>query len=144
MIIWLQACVRTVIEGLLSSGNLREGVQIDPYVDDVMIHVKAHIDDAKDRVDHAVPLVLAGFEKAGFPVNRAKDISSDQEEPAKTLGIFWSGSKEDVLRCKYLAETPPPTRRQLVSCVNSVYDPLGFVLGHVTYGRALGRCAKDY
>ncbi|XP_034076932.1 uncharacterized protein LOC117549272 [Gymnodraco acuticeps] len=77
------------------------------------------------------------------PEDRAKDIQernlfSDDMPLQRTLGVTWSITA-DTFMFQVAAEQKPFTRRGVLSTVNSIYDPLGFLTPVTIQGRLLLR-----
>ncbi len=79
-----------------------------------------------------------------FPSSeRAKDLkdldfSKDPIPLQRSLGISWN-LKTDCFTFKASQDLKPFTRRGILSTINSLYDPLGFVCPITTQGKALVR-----
>ena len=77
------------------------------------------------------------------PEDRAKDIQdrnlfSNDLPLQRTLGVSWNIAA-DVFMFQVAAERKPFTRRGVLSAVNSIYDPLGFLTPVTIQGRLLLR-----
>ncbi|GFT58099.1 DUF1758 domain-containing protein [Trichonephila clavipes] len=113
----------------------------DLYVDDLITGTNSK-EDAKKLVCQVIELM----KKGGFPIRKwASNESSvleslptelrsssgslhiEEDHLMKILGIIWN-SKEDTFRINI---SPPnevrPTKRQLLSTIAKIYDPLGFL-----------------
>ncbi|GFT77846.1 integrase catalytic domain-containing protein [Trichonephila clavipes] len=113
----------------------------DFYVDDLITGTNSK-EDAKKLVSQVIELM----KKGGFPIRKwASNESSvleslptelrsssgslhiEEDHLMKILGIIWN-SKEDTFRINI---SPPnevrPTKRQLLSTIAKIYDPLGFL-----------------
>ncbi|XP_054722391.1 uncharacterized protein LOC129232176 [Uloborus diversus] len=113
----------------------------DFYVDDLLTGTNSK-EDAKKLVSQVIELM----KKGGFPIRKwASNESSvleslppelrsssgslhiEEDHLMKILGIIWN-SKEDTFRINI---SPPnevrPTKRQLLSTIAKIYDPLGFL-----------------
>ncbi|GFV43261.1 DUF1758 domain-containing protein [Trichonephila clavipes] len=113
----------------------------DFYVDDLITETNSK-EDAKKLVSQVIELM----KKGGFPIRKwASNESSmleslptelrsssgslhiEEDHLMKILGIIWN-SKEDTFRINI---SPPnevrPTKRQLLSTIAKIYDPLGFL-----------------
>ncbi|KAF4736060.1 hypothetical protein FOZ62_009465, partial [Perkinsus olseni] len=90
-------------------------------------------------------LALLRFEEDGFPVAVQETVWYNQKEAAKVLGVAWLGTEEDVLKVEFQAPSvPPTTRRSVLAMLNSLYDPLGFLLELSTKGRLIMRKIAAY
>ena len=54
------------------------------------------------------------------------DLDFNKLPIKRTLGIIWD-TKSDLLKVKAVLKTFPCTKRGLLSCVRSIFDPLGIV-----------------
>ena len=82
--------------------------------------------------------VLISFpesEVENFPTN--KDFDSENLFP-RTLDVSWN-NEQDYFMIKTCLPDRPFTKRGVVSTVNSVFDPLGFVSPVVLGGRLVQR-----
>ncbi|KAF4732230.1 hypothetical protein FOZ62_013922, partial [Perkinsus olseni] len=85
------------------------------------------------------------FEEDGFPVAVQKTVWYNQKEAAKVLGVAWLGAEEDALKVGFQAPSvPPTTRRSVLAMLNSLYDPLGFLLELSMKGRLIMRKIATY
>ena len=79
-----------------------------------------------------------------FPVeDLAKDLmltnlSKDSLPTQRTLGISWD-LLSDAFTFNFSSDEKPYTRRGVLSCLNSFYDPLGFVTPVLIKGKLLSR-----
>ena len=71
--------------------------------------------------DHAKGLKNLDFSKEELPVEKA-------------LGVYWDVEK-DIFTFKLNMKEKPLTRRGMLSCISSVYDPLGFAAPFLLDGR---------
>lgn len=77
-----------------------------------------------------------------FPIDESsavvKDLSLEGEESPreKTLGLIWDVNY-DTLSVKINNMVRPSTRRGILACIGSVYDPLGIVAPYVLNGKIL-------
>lgn len=112
-------------------------IKHDFYVDDLL--------SGADTVDTAIEKqqqVISVLQSGGFQIRKwssnhhqvtehmddaAKELCSDSASTLKTLGIMWS-PKFDKLSIK-VTSTPSPvtTKRQLLSEVSKLFDPLGWI-----------------
>ena len=54
------------------------------------------------------------------------DLDFNEVPIERALGIIWD-TKSDLLKVKAVSKTFPCTRTELLSCVSSIFDPLGIV-----------------
>ena len=54
------------------------------------------------------------------------NINTDSLPSERTLGLEWDAEK-DILRFRFRLPDKPATRREILSCVSSLFDPLGIV-----------------
>ncbi|GFX42353.1 DUF1758 domain-containing protein [Trichonephila clavipes] len=113
----------------------------DFYVDDLITGTNSK-EDAKKLVSQVIELM----KKGGFPIQKwvsnessvleslptelrssSGSLHIEEDHLMKILGIIWN-SKEDTFRINI---SPPnevrPTKRQLLSTIAKIYDPLGFL-----------------
>lgn len=67
---------------------------------------------------------------------RDLDLRSGSLPTQWLLGVFWD-LETDALTFKVCSPGKPFTRRGVLSIVNSVYDPLGFVVPAILEGRKI-------
>lgn len=111
------------------------------YVDDCLASVETVEEAVRLAKQLSVMLSLGGFRLHKWVSNRPQVLSaipaaeSDsrlvQLGPTntllqKTLGLFWC-RESDSFRFKFDLPTRPATKRGILSCIASLYDPLGFV-----------------
>ena len=75
------------------------------------------------------------------PEERAKDVKDldlrqDVLPTQRALGVQWN-LEDDQLTFSVSVPEKPPTRRGVLSLVNSLYDPLGLVAPVVLVGKLL-------
>ncbi|KAF4683648.1 hypothetical protein FOZ60_008812 [Perkinsus olseni] len=135
---WLTANVREVLYRLSKQSEFES--EVLPYMDDLALLVG----DGKDIITQQHALVQR-FEEDGFPVAVQETVWYNQKEAAKVLGVAWLGTEEDVLKVEFQAPSvPPTTRRSVLAMLNSLYDPLGFLLELSTKGRLIMRKIAAY
>ena len=67
---------------------------------------------------------------------RSLDLHQDNLPAQRSLGVFWD-LETDAFTYKVSIPDKPPTRRGVLSVVNSVYDPLGLAAPVLLHGRLL-------
>ncbi|GFY36056.1 integrase catalytic domain-containing protein [Trichonephila clavipes] len=121
--------------------SLRNTALEDFYVDDLITGTNSK-EDAKKLVSQVIELL----KKGGFPIRKwgsnessvleslptelrssSGSLHIEEDHLMKILGIIWN-SKKDTFRINV---SPPnevrPTKRQLLSTIAKIYDPLGFL-----------------
>ena len=58
------------------------------------------------------------------------------------LGVLWN-IEEDVFKFKVNMKEKPKTRRDMLSTLSSVYDPLGFVAPFILHGKRILQHLSD-
>ncbi|XP_062594609.1 uncharacterized protein LOC134256031 [Saccostrea cucullata] len=61
-------------------------------------------------------------------------LSMDFSDPVRSLGLLWD-IKQDAFTYQLFDDVKPFTRRGILSTVNSIYDPLGFIAPVILGGR---------
>ena len=106
------------------------------YVDDLVSSV-SNASEAKEMQEFSVRVLTdAGMELRKW---RGNEIPCDPEAGDKVLGLKWKTS-DDLLSIAALGESDRPsvwTRRSLLKCVASVFDPLGLAAPAVVPGKIL-------
>ena len=131
--------------------SVRRAVLESMYVDDLLCSTKT-TEEAADLVKGLKNVLLkGGFNITKFMATEEESLSSLPEEDrtqndkvcmtdavCKALGIQWA-LHEDVFMYEAKAIKPDITlsRRHLLSCVSSLYDPLGLVIPVIIAGRML-------
>ncbi|XP_037051788.1 uncharacterized protein LOC119085478 [Bradysia coprophila] len=127
------------------------------YVDDLIDNT--HTEEEAVQLIQDVQFIHrhAGFEMRNFASN-SKDVlrslNSSSENVVKTLddkinlttervlGLYWNTELDTFTYClKFVkvhpVDTHPPTKRQILSAVMSIFDPLGFLAHFVIYVKIL-------
>ncbi|KAL5020965.1 hypothetical protein ScPMuIL_000120, partial [Solemya velum] len=73
-----------------------------------------------------------------FPVTDLVEVKVGDENLQRSLGLIWD-TQEDVFRFNLEIDTQPFTRRGVLSLVNSIFDPLGFIAPVTIQGKLLLR-----
>ena len=146
----------------LSDGNaqdiVRSALQNNFYVDDCLISVPTAVEGNK-----LASQLVTTLSKAGFCLNKwasndprslvglyhmkeGKTVIGMPVEGGlieRTLGLEWD-TLTDSFRFSVSLPDRPPTRRGILSCVSSLYDPLGFVSPVLLPAKALlqGLCKR--
>ena len=112
------------------------------YVDDCVSSVP-NSSDAEKFQEHSInALQSAGMDLRKW---RGNTIACSPEAGSKVLGMAWS-TEEDTLTVAAVSDMKRPstrTRRKLLTCVASIYDPLGLASPTVLPGKMLlQRCWK--
>ncbi|XP_065197586.1 uncharacterized protein LOC135829110 [Sycon ciliatum] len=110
-------------------GRLRDSL----YVDDCIASVQTN-----DAARQFKKIGTACLETAGMDLRKWKcnvSLADDEvQSSGKVLGLCWNG-EEDSLRIPVPPDCDDPTtKRQLLHCVASLYDPLGFASPYVLQG----------
>eukprot|EP00105_Crassostrea_gigas_P003711 XP_011416649.1 PREDICTED: uncharacterized protein LOC105320413 [Crassostrea gigas] len=124
-----------VDDGLKSCGSTREAINILQKTKDAMkeygglrLHKFAsnekEVMEASDSNDLSKNIVDLNFEK---------DVLTQS-----SLGLLWD-LQTDTIRFKISSEDKPSTRRGVLSVVNRLYDPLGFIAPVVIQGKIILR-----
>ena len=108
------------------------------YVDDCLVSVLSSADAEKLQELSINLLQGAGMELRKW---RGNTIPCDGDASSKALGVEWC-TKEDVLAVAAIGDVKSKgtwcwTRRSLLKCVASVFDPLGFASAAVLPGKML-------
>lgn len=131
----------------LQSEDLRETVTAlkeDTYVDNLM---KTAVDiEGLKRFKEEATMIM---ESAKFPVHKWESnvLELDTEaNPSKILGYKWD-KREDTIEInteiKGNADKSQVTKREILSQLSSVYDPLGLISPTIVHGKAIYRDACD-
>ncbi|GAA52861.1 hypothetical protein CLF_108975 [Clonorchis sinensis] len=65
-----------------------------------------------------------------------RNLTTDPLPMERALGVQWD-TESDTLVIVFNLPTKPPTRRGVLSCISSLYDPLGFVSPWLIPGKCL-------
>ncbi|KAM3938230.1 uncharacterized protein RB166_011994 [Leptodactylus fuscus] len=147
---------RTAQEGESEYGiDARDFVEKDFYVDDGLKSLpteEAAIDLLKrtqgmlyranlrlHKIASNSPAVMRAFESSDYaPVFKDIDLGSDCPPVQRSLGLRWNLSA-DTFSFQINCADKPFTKRGVLSVVNSLYDPLGFVAPITIQGKSLLR-----
>ncbi|XP_062619955.1 uncharacterized protein LOC134281515 [Saccostrea cucullata] len=69
-------------------------------------------------------------------------LNMDFGDPVRSLGLLWD-IKQDAFTYQLLEDVKPFTRRGILSTVNSIYDPLGFIAPVILGGRLVLKKAMN-
>ena len=122
-----------VDDGLASLANAQQAIEL-------VKNAQASLATANLRLHKVVSNSVEVME--AFPTeDRAKDVRDldlrhDSLPAQRSLGVFWN-LEMDAFTFKVTLPEKPFTRRGVLSIVNSVYDPLGFVVPVMLEGRKI-------
>lgn len=124
-----------VDDGLTSVATPEEAV-------DLLVRTQNMLAESNLRL-HKVASNCSQVMEAFPPEDRAKDLKDlnlgvDPLPVQRSLGLCWN-LESDSFTYKVSSEIKPFTRRGVLSTVNSLYDPLGFVVPITMQGKALLR-----
>ena len=148
---------RAALEAELTFGrDVRELVDRNFYVDDALVSVPTSREavDLVQRAQQALkkhgqlrlhkiasndPQVMQNFPANDLAKDLVDlDITKEDLPTQRSLGLIWN-LQDDSFGYKINLEEKPYTRRGVLSCVNSLYDPLGFIAPHTIQGKLLLR-----
>ncbi|XP_055612618.1 uncharacterized protein LOC129759241, partial [Uranotaenia lowii] len=126
--------------------------KISFYMDDFIGGAETVFEAIKLREELSEMLLKGGFCLRKYASNRCEVLNGlaedqiamrscldfDKEEPIKTLGICWEPEK-DLFGCNVGIRDPvePITKRQILSGISQLYDPLGLIAPIVIRGKML-------
>ena len=141
---WLAqvALRKTAEEGECENPRAAQAIKDNSYMDDILDSVATN--EEATGLTKAIDDVLekGGFQVKGWQSNGelyktndqkdGKDINVPQgKQDAKVLGMVWNYNKDDVLKYKvevpkHDTQQPKFTKRNVLSQVARIYDPIGF------------------
>jgi len=136
----LNAVLQAHLECMLESASEAESAVIKLllrsfYVDDFITSVAN-----STCADHLQDFSVSSLQGAGMELRkwRGNTIRSDPDSGSKALGIVWN-NEDDIISVASVdvSGTFVWSRRVLLKCVASVFDPLGFVCPSVLVGKML-------
>ncbi|XP_030053401.1 uncharacterized protein LOC115466351 isoform X1 [Microcaecilia unicolor] len=146
---------RTAQEGEREYGDARHFIERDFYVDDdlkslptegeaidLLKRTQAMLAEANltlHKITSISPEVMRTF-PAEDHAKDLKDLDLKLDNPPlqRSLGLHWD-LKKDIFTFQVSTQEKPYTHRGVLSTVNSLYDPLGFVAPVIIQGRSLLR-----
>ena len=124
-----------VDDGLISTATPEEAI-------DLLKRTKSMLSESNinlHKIASNSQKVMAAFNTEDLAKDlKDVDLSKDESPFQRSLGIAWN-LKDDTFLVKVPSKEKQFTRRGLLSIVNSIYDPLGFVAPVTLEGRLLVR-----
>ncbi|XP_055590561.1 uncharacterized protein LOC129742655 [Uranotaenia lowii] len=135
-------------------------IQFDTYVDDYLSSFSSQEEAAKTAVEVRLVNKNGGFQLHHWRSNSTivmealnekqviekKNLSSlDNTDTERVLGLLWDPSTDELSFSTdmkpevriLIAQNIKPTKRQVLRCVMSLYDPLGVLAPYIIHGRIL-------
>jgi hypothetical protein len=133
------ACLHAALTHLLSLvkekpeivARLEKGL----YVDDLVCSFRS-----TEEAAEAVRVANRIFGAAGVQLHKMHN-TGDQAPPTKTLGVMWDTRRDTLSPVFPSVSSPPTTRKQLLSLVNRIWDPLGLISCWTVTGRMIFQAA---
>ena len=117
-------------QSLKNDQGLLQAVKRALYMDDLCLSFSS-----EEEADKNMNVLNAVIEQAGMKLHKIHR-TGDNAEPSKVLGMLWDTSS-DKLAVTVPDVTTPTTRRELISVISKVFDPLGVLSPWVIRGKIL-------
>ncbi|KAG1656302.1 Tubby [Nymphon striatum] len=134
----LQATIIHHLQKLVQSGELSTDLYLkireSLYMDDIITSF-----DLPEQCDHFIQRVTETFQLAGMSIHKWRSLTPGLSHPMATVvGMDWDRNG-DILQVASnpIWEQPVTTKRQFLSTLSSIYDPIGLISPYILRGKVL-------
>ena len=117
-------------QSLKNDPDLLQAAKRALYMDDLCMSFSC-----EEKANTDMNVLNAVFEQAGMKLHKIRK-TGENAEPSKVLGMLWD-TNSDKLAVTVPNAGTPTTRRELISVISKVFDPLGVLSPWVIRGKIL-------